>query len=468
MIKRIFNIFCLLVLVISLSTTTYAQSAAPAASGSPSEPVDEVKDLSFPITDLGGCSDYKACLTYCDDPVNNATCIDFAKRNGFYKDDPVLTPTDDFLTKTKDVLGCNSLDACLAFCADSTNYEKCDEFAKSQGLGGGYVEEPDKPEFLEKAQEVLGCNDVQSCSTFCDDQANAAKCDEFADQVGLLGGEVPVGPGGCTTDGTCGNFCSDPANFEACRVYSPGGSFAGPGGCNSPDSCRTYCEENHENCRSYAPGSNGVYVPAVCGAGQDFGPGGVCTANDKIQESGQCAQGGKFWNGSSCSDNPPPGIHTKVGGAYYQPRPEMGNCSTPGSCYDFCKENPGKCASFDANASRPKDGYIPTLYYAPGSEVKFEAKAEMGGCDSPGKCYDFCKENPGKCGGFDSKAPRPVDTYVPGTYYTPSSDHTYFTPPATGFYVTPIYFTPPAGSNYTTPSYYTPGMYSSPSYYSPF
>src|SRR3989344_3285228 len=141
MIKRIFNIFCLLVLVISLSTTTYAQSAAPAASGSPSEPVDEVKDLSFPITDLGGCSDYKACLTYCDDPVNNATCIDFAKRNGFYKDDPVLTPTDDFLTKTKDVLGCDSATACATFCGEPANYEACNAFAKSQGVLGGYVEE---------------------------------------------------------------------------------------------------------------------------------------------------------------------------------------------------------------------------------------------------------------------------------------------------------------------------------------
>jgi hypothetical protein len=462
---KLFNILAILVLLFNVVNVS-AQTASPAPGTG--EPVDEVSDLQFPIEDLGGCEDYKSCLTFCDDPVNNATCIDFAKKNGFYKDDPILAPTDEFMTKAKDVLGCETPEACATLCFDTANFEKCDAFAKSQGMLGGYVEEPDKPEFLEVAQDVLGCSDGVSCITFCDDPANADQCDQFADQVGLLGGEVPVGPGGCNTPETCQSFCSDPNNFQTCQAFDPGdGNFTGPGGCNSPESCRNHCEENPAECRSYAPGSNGVYVPVACPQGQFFGPSGVCTANEKTQEAGSCAQGGKYWDGGSCQDNAPAGIHPTVGGAFFQPRPEMGGCATPGTCYDYCSANPGKCGGFSSNSERPKEDYIPSLYYTPGTEVKFTPKADMGGCSSPGGCYDYCKENPGKCGGFDAKAPRPVDTYLPGTYYTPPTSYTYFTPPATSFYVTPMYFTPPAGSTYTSPSYYTPGMYSTPSYYTP-
>jgi hypothetical protein len=465
MIKKILNIIAIFVLLVNVVSVS-AQTASPIPSIN--EPVDEVADLQFPIEDLGGCEDYKSCLTFCDDPVNNAACSEFAKKNGFYKDDPILAPTDDFLAKAKDVLGCETAEACATFCGESANFDACNAFAKSQGMLGGYVEEiADDSVVIDQAQEVLGCSDAQSCLTFCDDPANQDQCDKFADQEGLLGGEVPVGPGGCTTPQTCQNFCSDPANFEECKG-AVSGNFTGPGGCNSPEACRTYCEENPNECRSYAPGSNGVYVPATCPAGQDFGPGGICTPNEKTQEAGSCSQGGKFWDGGSCQDNPPPGVHPTIGGAYFQPRPEMGGCVNPGACYDYCKENPNSCPSFSPNSTRPKDGYNPVLYYTPGTEVKFPPKAEMGGCDSPGGCYDYCKENPGKCQGFDDKSPRPVDTYMPGTYYTPPTDQRYYTPPITGFYVTPIYFTPPSGSNYTTPTYYTPGMYSTPTYYTPF
>lgn len=452
------------ILLLFFSTVTvYAQ--AP----SPSQPVDEVADLAFPIEELGGCEDFNSCMTFCDDPVNHASCMEYAKQQGFYVDDPVVAPTDDFLSEAEDALGCTGAEACAQFCGQEANFDACADFAESQGMVGGYVNEPDSPEIIEEAREFLECNDYASCRTLCENSANADRCSEFASQVGIIGGQISVGPGGCTSDETCGLFCSDPANFQACSQSVPeGGNFNGPGGCNSPEGCRTHCEENPNDCRSYAPGSNGVYVPASCPAGHFFGPGGSCTAAEKTKDAADCAQGGKFWNGSSCQDNPPPGIHPTVGGAYFQPRPEMGGCKNPGECYDFCRENPGKCSGFDSKAEKPKDDYIPSLYYTPGSEVKFAPKADMGGCNTPGGCYDYCKANPGSCQGFSANAPRPADKYLPLTYYTPPADYQYFTPPATSFYVTPMYYTPPQGSSYTTPSYYTPGTYSTPAYYTPF
>lgn len=463
MIKKLINFILISLSLAFLATTTYAQTPAP----TPAAPATQVKDLSFPIKELGNCSDYKSCLTYCDDPVNNASCIDFAKKKGFYKDDPVISKSTEVLKDAKGVLGCDNTQSCLDFCSQEANHDKCDTFAKSEKLVGGYVEQPDKPEYIAKAKEVLGCGSGGECASFCDKPENASKCSSFANQVGLLGGQTNQGPGGCSSDQTCKLYCSDPANFSTCSKAAPQGQFAGPGGCNSPDSCRNHCETNPADCRSYAPGSSGAYVPSSCPPGQFFGPGGICTSNDKTKDASACSQGGKFWNGTGCQDTPPPGISPTVGGAYFQPRPEMGNCKNPGECYDFCKSNPGKCAGFNPNSDKPKDNYVSNLYYTPGTEVKFTPKTEMGNCDSPGSCYDFCKSNPSKCQGFDSKAPRPVDVYTPLTYYTPSSTAQYFTPPATSFYTTPIYYTPPAGSNYTTPTYYTPGTYSTPSYYTP-
>lgn len=472
----------LLVAVVVSLFTQGAQVLQPTATYqpvlvSPSHPVniddiDEISDyykITYPVPELGNCANFAECLKYCEDPVNYNGCSEFAKKKGFYQEDPIYGEIDKLYQQAKAELGCDSATACIEYCTQVTSFDACDVFAKKLELLGGYIDSPDKPKFLEKAKAILGCDSYAACQTFCDDPANSQKCSDFANQVGLLGGQVTEGPGGCISETTCQSYCSDPANFSECSKFVPPntGSFTGPGGCNSPESCRSYCETNSDNCRSYAPGSNGVYVPINCPAGQYFGPGGVCTAQEKSAEASQCASAAKFWNGTACQDQPPPGITSTVGSAYFQPRPEMGNCKTPGECYDYCKANPGKCSGFDTSAPRPTDNYIPSLYYTPGTVVEHPPVAEMGNCATPGACYDWCRENTGKCTGFDTSAPRPSDTYIPGTYYTPPSDYTYYTPPATNYYVTPVYYTPPAGSNYTTPSYYTPGSYYTPNYYTP-
>ena len=134
-------------------------------------------------------------MKYCDDPVNYSKCSQYAKEKGFYKNDPVIAADDTFWQKTKNQLGCDTQNACETFCQQSTNYEKCDSFAKTNNLVGGYVDDPGK--YIEKAKESLGCDSASSCSTFCDNAANKEKCTTFANQVGLLGGETTQGPSGC-------------------------------------------------------------------------------------------------------------------------------------------------------------------------------------------------------------------------------------------------------------------------------
>lgn len=112
------------------------------------------------------------------------------------------------------------------------------------------------------------------------------------------------------------------------------------------------------------------YFPK-CGANEYAGPNGVCTPNDKSAEAGKCVTAGKFWTGRECLDKAPEGggdiacpqdqvwdDKNKIcssGGYGGLPRVDMGNCRTPGECYDYCKANPGKCPSFDPNQPRPGD-----------------------------------------------------------------------------------------------------------------
>lgn len=461
--KLLIFTFTVSILVILSTSPVFSQDAS-----SLSESTKTEDGLVFPIKELDSCTDMVSCTKYCDDPVHQNSCTAFAKEHGFYKDDQTTYATDELIEDAKNELGCDSKEACLDFCAKPDNYTACNSWAKRNEIPGGYTEEPDNPEFLETAKEVLGCDSAETCSNFCDDAANHAKCGEYANKVGIQGGEITEGPGGCQSAENCSAFCSDPANFSLCNTYAPSGdTFTGPGGCNSEESCRSYCDQNPNQCRSIEPGSNGAYVPIECGDGETHGPGGVCTDLSKLQTAVACIGGEKYWDGTACHNEPPVGITTDVPSAHFEARAEMGGCSTPGECYDYCKENAGQCKGFDPNTPRPIAEYTPYLYYTPGTEVKHEPVESMGGCDSPGACYDYCKENPNSCSGFNKDAPRPVDVYIPGTYYTPPTDIAYVTPPVTGFYTTPVYYTPPVGSIYTTPQYYTPGMYSTPSYQTP-
>ncbi|MBI3619971.1 hypothetical protein HY214_02395 [Candidatus Roizmanbacteria bacterium] len=135
-----------------------------------------------------------------------------------------------------------------------------------------------------------------------------------------------------------------------------------------------------------------------CPSDQYFGPGGICTPREKSSEAWKCSQSGKFWDGKDCKDSAPNAGSVSCptgqtyesfnrsctsGGSGGVPNSQMGNCRTPGECYDWCKANPGKCSGFNANSSRPGD-------YSPSRESQ-EAACRAGG----GVCVSWSN---GACG----------------------------------------------------------------------
>lgn len=272
-------------------------------------------NVTFPVVELGGCSNISECRIFCEDPVNRDSCISYAKKKGFYKEPEVAgSKKNELVAAAKKELGCDSESSCRSLCSDQANFDKCDAFAKKRGLNGGHIEDPANRKILEKAKEILGCNSPDSCSSFCSKEENKQKCSEFAKETGLRGGEQRVGPGGCTSEETCKAFCSDPQNFSVCKGFmsSSGGNFSGPGGCNSEESCRAYCRGHEDECRSLGGGGK-VQPPG-------YNPQEMClkTPNCKWEEN-TCQCG--FYGGQTEERN----------------RTE--------EYARFCRENPEKCRS---------------------------------------------------------------------------------------------------------------------------
>lgn len=306
--------------------------------------------ISFPIKELGGCRDYAACRTYCDDPLNQNTCINFAKQKGFYHQEQVQ-PNQTILAAAQKELGCSSPNLCQSFCAQSANLDKCSQFAKDHKLGGGVKEDPGESRVLTQAKQELGCDSKEACMTFCSNSANHDKCSQFAQKVGLRGGVEMKGPGGCSSPTTCQEFCSNPSNYQSCASFYQqfknthqgfgDNSFKGPGGCDSESSCRSYCTQHPEEC----PAFRGASLPAQ----PNFSPPSSFSPTPYPNYQGSnpsnypcaktvCSSGYAPDPGISCTCIPTPGGNNNAGNY-------TGNTTSYSQQETQCKAGGGTCAS---------------------------------------------------------------------------------------------------------------------------
>lgn len=357
----------------------------------------KIYGVEFPIADLGSCGSYFECRSFCEDPVNGEACVSYGKARGFYKDDPVILEKDKILSEAGRRLGCDSYESCLNFCEIPANYDKCNSFAKSQGIVGGVIDDPGSREIITKAKEALGCDSADSCQAFCLQQDNVSRCKSFAEEVGMRGGEHRVGPGGCQSEGTCRTFCSDPNNFEVCNGFTQvsGGTFTGPGGCNSADSCFTYCQENPTNCgykegedpgKGIAPGG-GYYNPVeMCNRTPNCSWAGNSCSCGYYGETKETVQKAQEY-GSYCSANPDkcqPGRPAIFGAPEQRAEFE-----------DFCRTSPDKCRPPTEQASEVSYGRFGGYYY--GSVARPDPAAECGryGCSWTGSSCQCSAANVG-------------------------------------------------------------------------
>lgn len=186
-------------------------------------------NVTFPVAELGNCTDLSSCKAYCQDPTHATECIDFAKKKGFHKE-VKQEQKIAVVENAKKELGCESESSCRSICEKEENIDKCSSFAKKHNLGGGRVEDVKRKDIVEKAKQILGCDSPDSCKSFCGKEENRDKCSQLAKETGLRGGERRVGPGGCTSEESCRNFCEKnpkecgiPERKEGERISPPQG-----------------------------------------------------------------------------------------------------------------------------------------------------------------------------------------------------------------------------------------------------
>ena len=253
--KILFKLFAIVIFL--LSFTVFAGHITSVQATTTTNPNDVAKKygITFPINDLGGCTDLAACKTYCQDPANQTSCMEFAKKKGFNKKMP--TKSQEILNKAKSELGCDSIEACKGFCTSEANLDKCNNFARKYSVGA-LTQDPSDAQILQKAKETLGCDSYKSCFLLCSQDANRQKCSEFAKKVNLKGGVEVKGPGDCKTTATCQSYCRE--HPDICKKYlerqtNPTTFSPRPdmGNCQTPTACYQWCRQNPGKCQNFRP-----------------------------------------------------------------------------------------------------------------------------------------------------------------------------------------------------------------------
>jgi len=269
--------------------------------------------VSYPISELGECESFSECRSYCDDPVNADTCVEYAKEKGFYDEEELEQNKETALKRSKVELGCDSEVSCRNLCEQPANYQKCSNFARKYELGGGVVDNPGESSVLNKAKEVLGCNSITSCKAYCEDESHKDECSSFAKSVGLRGGEQKVGPGGCSSEQSCREFCASVDNYKICQSFmaSVGGQFSGPGGCSSEESCREFCSRNPQTCSTRGMGENNNPIDMCNRTPSCYWGNNTCNCSSSykttnVDPAQECVKyAGCSWLGSSCQCSTP-------------------------------------------------------------------------------------------------------------------------------------------------------------------
>src|SRR3989344_2759663 len=158
----------------------------PPASPTPTKsPVPQVLSaITYPVADLGSCTSYEDCKTYCSVSANYATCITYAQKIGL----EVEIPDDkkaifSVMQKGESPGQCKDEASCRNYCEDIDHLEECVNFVEKFNLAGAdELKEMRKMADVKKAGVAFpgNCKTKESCLKYCDNSDNAVVCMEFS------------------------------------------------------------------------------------------------------------------------------------------------------------------------------------------------------------------------------------------------------------------------------------------------
>ncbi len=167
-----------------VSTPTPSSSLSPAVT-----PANPLSKITFPVVELGGCTDKAACKAYCDATEHQAACLSFAEKKGLMSKNEVKNAKK--LASGVGPGGCKGPVECKTYCGNSEHADACLEFAKKNGLIPAEVVA--RIEHGKKIKTLIettggpgGCKSEDECKTYCSDASHVEACLSFAKDNGLV------------------------------------------------------------------------------------------------------------------------------------------------------------------------------------------------------------------------------------------------------------------------------------------
>jgi hypothetical protein len=246
-------------------------------------------NISYPIPELGNCSNKQDCKTYCDLPEYVSACLDFAQLHGLLSDHEIVLSRKVSQVKSGPG-GCTDHATCQVYCEEIDNLEACLEYASKEGILS--------PLELDEARRVTGamkagyeppgnCKTKSQCEAYCSEPKHMDDCLGFARAVGLMSeaeleeaqkvaNAIAAGhsmPGNCRGKRQCEAYCNNSNNVEECLEFGIAAGFVNPseaeearkvlpllksgqtpGKCKSRSQCEAYCANpnNAVECTEFA------------------------------------------------------------------------------------------------------------------------------------------------------------------------------------------------------------------------
>jgi hypothetical protein len=272
-----------MVLILSVFPVFVAKGATPGAS------------LTFPIKELGSCTNRSSCFAFCEKPDNSPACWSWGEsQKTFVLGESTMNEAIESLEKKLLSLGvsfpigdlgnCENAPDCHRYCGRTENRTACTNFSLRIGMQNKQpvINEIEQQILLGLVKQVLGCSDTKACKAVC--QKNPTKCQEVIAQVRAK------------KDRIARDLLLEKAKKEL--------------GCTNFDSCRNLCNARPAKCEAFVKKFNLAPVPEI-------------TANEKS------------------------GLPKKLG------------CATSAECRAWCQENPTKCPGFTATKLVPQTTTTP-------------------------------------------------------------------------------------------------------------
>lgn len=226
--------------------------------GAAISPVDAL-EVSYPVAELGNCTDKAACKVYCDEPANVDACLSFAEKNNLMSKDEIKTAKNFKKTGMTGPGGCKGKDECKTYCSNPDHIDECVTFAEKNGMmSGEKLEEAKKVQAaIAKGIKPPACGGKEACDAYCSSSEHVEECVKFGEAAGVIskedaekirknggkgtgpgngpGGKGRGGPGGKGSDGQDPGGRGQGGGGKG-PGGGPGGGGKGPGGQGGPGS----------------------------------------------------------------------------------------------------------------------------------------------------------------------------------------------------------------------------------------